>query len=145
MTRSQRIAALFRWCGHPFRSVARALMVLVNLTPRQMQSLTTLALIGGIIANSGWIYLYVQGVRREARSGMPYSSPFFAISLDVVQWLAICSGLFALFMCLIAFGADWLRVKYKDFEAGTGREAGKAARAVADAADDKAEQIEGES
>ncbi|QDP54396.1 MAG: hypothetical protein Unbinned4120contig1000_48 [Prokaryotic dsDNA virus sp.] len=118
----------------PFRALARAIGFLVDLTPRQMQSLCTLSLIGGIIANSFWIYLYVLGVRREAKAGMPFDSPYFEVALDVVQYLAIMSGGFALFMCLIAFGADWLRIKYKDFEAGTGRgeDAAEAAKKTAD-------------
>ncbi len=65
---------------------------------------------------------------------MPFDSPYFEVALDVVQYLAIMSGGFALFMCLIAFGADWLRIKYKDFEAGTGRgeDAAEAAKKTAD-------------
>lgn len=145
MTKTQRLQSVLRWVATPFRAVARAIGFLVDLTPQQMQSLCTLSLIGGIIANSFWIYLYVMGVRREARNGMPFDSPYFEVALDVVQYLAIMSGGFALFMCLIAFGADWLRIKYKDFEAGTGRTAEtaahQAAEKVAEAAGQAADQF----
>lgn len=143
MTKTQRLQSVLRWSATPFRAAARAIGFLVDLTPQQMQSLCTLSLIGGIIANSFWIFLYVTGVRREAAAGMSFDSPYFAVALDVVMYLSIMSGGFALFMCLIAFGADWLRIKYKDFEAGTGRGEQKAAHdaaeQVADAAGDAAD------
>lgn len=115
------VRGFLSYLGTPLRKCAGALMVLVNLSPRQMQALCTLAMIGGIMANSFWIYLYVSGVRRAVDEGMRFDSPYFTIALDVVQWLAIMSGCFALFMSLIAFGAEWLRVKYRDVELGAGR------------------------
>lgn len=115
-----KLAAFMRWLGSPFRAMARALMTLISLSPRQMQSVCTLSMIGGIIANSFWTFLYITGVRRAVDEGMDYASPYFDVATSTVQYLAIMSGCFALFMCLIAFGADWLRIKYKDFEAGAG-------------------------
>lgn len=112
------LRAMGRVLTSPFRLVIQGLGVLVRLTPRQMQSLCTLAMILGIIANSFWICIYVTGVREEVRRGMPFNSPYFQVAIDVVEYLAIMSGCFALFMCLIAFGADWLRLKYKDVELG---------------------------
>lgn len=117
------LAIFFRAIFYPFRRLGHAIGFLVDLSPQQMQSLCTLSLIGGIVANSFWIWLYVAGVRRAAAGGMPFDSPYFTVALEVVQYLAIMSAIFALFMCLIAFGADWLRIKYKDFEAGVRRDA----------------------
>lgn len=140
---SSTVSRFLRWIATPFRVFARAMMVLVDLSPRQMQALCTLSMIGGIMANSFWIWIYVNKVERAALLGLDPSSPLFTVTLSVVKYLAIMSGCFALFMCLVAFGADWIRVKYKNFEAGTGKkEAAEAARLVADAADDVADDIE---
>ena len=135
------ISRFMHWLGTPFRTVGRATMVLVNLTPRQMQALCTLSMIGGIITNSFWVWLYIVKVERAALLGLDAGSPLFTVTLSAVKYLSIMSGGFALFMCLIAFGAEWIRVKYKNFEAGTGRDAAEAAREVADAADEAAEDI----
>ncbi|WP_417615284.1 hypothetical protein [Parasphingorhabdus sp.] len=142
MNWAERTSRILQWIGTPFRVVARAAMVLVNLTPRQMQAACTLSMIGGIISNSVWIWLYIGKVERAALLGLDPESPLFTVTLSAVKYLSIMSGGFALFMCLIAFGAEWIRVKYKDFEAGTSRRAADAAREVADAADDAADAIE---
>lgn len=118
------LAAFVHWLGKPFRAAARSIAFMVDLTPRQMQSLCTLALIGGIMANSFWQYLYVSGVRRAAMSGMPFNSPYFEVATNAVKWLAMMSGGFAMFMCLIAFGADWLRFKMRDIEFDAGHDNG---------------------
>ena len=135
------VGHFLHWAGKPFRVLARATMVLVDLSPRQMQALCTLSMIGGIMANSFWIYVYVNKVERAAFMGLSVNHPLFEVAMSVVKYLSIMSGCFALFMCLIAFGAEWIRVKYKNFEAGTGKDATEAAREVADAADDAADTI----
>lgn len=146
MTWLQKVAAnasrFLHWLGTPFRVIGNASMWLVDLTPRQMQSLCTISMIGGIVANSFWTYVYIIKVEKAVLLGVPSDSPLFELILSVVKYLAIMSGGFALFMCLIAFGAEWIRVKYKGLEAGAGRDAKDAAREVADAADDAADKIE---
>jgi hypothetical protein len=134
---------LMMWLGTPLRVMARATMVLVNLTPRQMQSACTLSMIGGIIANSVLIWFYVNKIERATLLGLDPTSPLFTVTLSVVKYLAVMSMAFALFMCLIAFGAEYIRLKYKDFEAGTSRGAKDAAREVAEAADEAADAISG--
>lgn len=134
-------ARFFHWLGTPLRVLSGAIAWLVDLTPRQMQSLCTLAMIGGIIANSFWTWLYVDKAERAAYMGLAIDSPLFHLIYSTVKYLAFMSGGFALFMCLIAFGAEWLKINYKDFDLGVGKDAKEAANEVADAAADKAEQI----
>jgi len=137
-----RISSFMHWLGTPLRVLARAMMILVDLSPRQMQALCTLALIGGIVANSFWIWIYISKVEVAVAAGVDPNSPLFTVLLSIVKYLAIMSGVFSLFMSLIAFGAEWIRVKFKQFEAGTGKDSKEAAREVADAADDAADEIE---
>lgn len=120
-----RVTGFLAWVGTPFRVMARALMVLVNLTPRQMQALCTLAMIGGIVALSWQNALYVAMVKSAIGSRVAFDHPFYEIVLDQARYNSWIIGGFALFMSLIAFGAEWLRVRYKDFEAGTGRGEGE--------------------
>lgn len=135
------VARFFHWLGTPFRVLSGAVGWLVDLTPRQMQSLCTIAMIGGIIANSVWTWLYVRKVERAAYLGVPIDSPLYELIFSVVKYIAITSGLFALGCWLIAFGAEWMRVKYKNLDLGVGKDAKDAAAEVAEAASDKAEQI----
>ena len=117
----QGVVDVFYWLATPFRATGRAIRFIVDLTPQQMQSFATLSMIAGIMANSVWVYIYVRGIRTEIKNGMdPQDNPFFEASLDVIFYTSLMSGMFALFVSAIAFGADYLQVRYKDLSIGAG-------------------------
>src|SRR3546814_18591257 len=47
-----KVGEFFHWMGHPFRAVANAFSLLVNLTSRQVKALFSLAMLGGMITLS---------------------------------------------------------------------------------------------
>ena len=116
-----RIGSISHWLMTPVRAIIRGLSVLVNLTPRQMQAFCTLAMIGGIIANSVWSHLYLREVKEAAEAGMAFESPYFAIAEDMIMYLAAMSLAFAFTMSMVAFGAEWFSIKAKDIEASAGK------------------------
>lgn len=115
-----RLAHFARWCGHPFRAVARGLMVLINLSREQMRALFSVAMIGGIIAlstqNMVLIIMEWLGVE-DTQPG----SLFGRMVLNQQWWNnAIMAG-FAAILGLVVFGADYFRAKVdqKEIEFGS--------------------------
>lgn len=141
MTRAR---AFLSWLATPFRVIARGMMVLVNLTPRQMQALVTLFVIGGLMVYCWHQWFYVALARAMATDPrVSDDSPAWDVLTDAASSNFWLSAGCLLTLCAIAFGAEWLRVKYKDFEAGTSRSAQEAAQDVADAAQDEADSMGG--
>jgi len=119
------LGSFFHWLGAPFRMIGRAAMVLVNLDRRQMRSVFSLGMLGGIIALSMQnvallygAYAAPQPIARESLVGV--------MALSQQFWNnAIMAG-FAAILGLVVWGADYLKAKYKDAELETGsREAGE--------------------
>ena len=115
------IARFFHWLGTPFRALARGLMVLVCLSPRQIQSLVTLFVSGGIIVYSWQAWFYVLLARNMARDDVPAESPAWQVLQDSAAnlfWLTLAC---VATLCLIAWGAKWLSVKYRDADFSAGK------------------------
>lgn len=115
-----RVSAFFRWLGHPFRALANAFRLLVNLTSQQIKALFSLAMLGGMISLSAQNALLTFVAKRAVEEGDTFRSYF-----DLIQeQMRFNSGLiawFALIMGLIVFGADFFRARIGDKEVGFGR------------------------
>lgn len=117
----EKLRAFFHWFGSPFRALARGLMVLVCLTPRQIQSLCTIFLIGGIIVFSWQQWFYVMLARSMARTVPDESKAWDVLisSSDHLFWLLLgCM----VAICLIAWGATHFAAKIREIEVRAGRE-----------------------
>jgi len=124
------------WLMTPVRAIIRGIMVLVNLSPLQMAALCTLAMLGGIISNSFQMYLYFQKVEQAALMGLDNTSPLYSTADKIILYLSIMSAVFALTTCLIAFNAEWFRVKGKDWEAMAGKKNTQMPEPTAEKTDD---------
>lgn len=115
-----RVSAFFRWLGHPFRALANAFRLLVNLTSQQIKALFSLAMFGGMISLSAQNALLTYVAKQAVEQGDTFRSYF-----DLIQeQMRFNSGLiawFALIMGLIVFGADFFRARIGDKEVGFGR------------------------
>jgi len=114
------IQFFMRWLGHPFRTIARACMFLVNLDQTQIRALFGLGMLGGIVAlslqNIGLIIM-VRRVLGEASPG----SLFGQMAMDQQWWNnAIMAG-FGGILGLVVFGADYFKFKHGETEGGFGR------------------------
>lgn len=130
MTGPQRF---WRFVGTPFRAV-------VSLTQRQVRSLFAIAMLAGIIALSAenWV---IMGLAHHAVVQGDTFRIWFDLLLERSRYNSILQGFFALIMGLVVFGADYFRAKWGDNELSAGQGEAKAARKVADAADDEADKI----
>lgn len=115
--------------------MTRLWKALLSLTRQQVRSLYAIAMLAGIVALSAesWVLL---GLASGAEG------QWFQLLLERLRIVSGLTGLFALIVALTVFGADYFKAKFRDVEFESG--AKQAAREVADAADDKAAQIEGE-
>lgn len=115
-----RVSAFFRWLGFPFRALANAFRLLVNLTSQQIKALFSLAMLGGMISLSAQNALLTYVAKQAVEQGDTFRSYF-----DLIQeQMRFNSGLiawFALIMGLIVFGADFFRARIGDKEVGFGR------------------------
>lgn len=115
-----KIQCFLRWIGHPFRSVSRGFMFLINLNQTQIRALFSLGMLGGIIAlslqNIGLIVM-VRRVLGEASPG----SLFGHMAMDQQWWNnAIMAG-FGGILGLVVFGADYFKFKHGETEGGFGK------------------------
>lgn len=112
--------AFFHWLGHPFRAVANAFSLLVNLTSRQIKALFSLAMLGGMITlsfqNIGLTY-----VAKDATEKGEVYMRFFNLIQEQMRFNSALIAWFAIIMGLIVFGADYFRAKVGDKEVGFGR------------------------
>ena len=103
------------------RTVGLIAMTLINLDGRQVRSIFSLSLLGGIVAlsfqNIGLIYLAKQSLER----GDTYR-PLFNLLQGQVQFNSGLIAWFAGIMGLVVFGADYFRAKLgaKSLEMGRG-------------------------
>lgn len=115
-----RLATILHWLGHPFRALACALRVLINLTQTQIRALFSLGMLGGIIALSLQNIGLIVMVRRVLGDASP-GSLFGQMALNQQWWNnAIMAG-FGLILGLVVFGADWLKARWGDQEIGIGK------------------------
>lgn len=114
------VSAFFRWLGYPFRALANAFRLLVNLSSQQIKALFSLAMLGGMISLSVQNTLLTYVAKQAVEQGDTFRSYF-----DLIQeQMRFNSGLiawFALIMGLIVFGADFFRARIGDKEVGFGR------------------------
>ena len=115
-----KVGIFFHWLGHPFRAMANAFSLLVNLTSRQVKALFSLAMLGGMISLSFQNALLTYVAKSAVEQGDTFRAYF-----DLIQeQMRFNSGLiawFAVIMGLIVFGADYFRAKVGDKEVGFGR------------------------
>lgn len=113
------LTAIGRGLGYPFRACGAACRFLIDLTPGQMKSLLTLAMIGGIVAISGqnvW-YLFMAKAALHAHG----HKEFFDLVTEQMKFNSYLQAWFAFIMGMIVFGADYVRAKFLGHELGLGR------------------------
>lgn len=141
------IAAVWHWLGGPWRAFKGFWVALINMDRRQMRSLFSIAMLGGIIALSfqnGGLILMVRALLRDAAPG----SLFGQMALNQQLWNNIIIMVFCVSLALIVWGADYFTAKYKGGEISAGRGVDEArveaAKRVEQAAHDERKEIEQE-
>lgn len=122
------LGTFFRWLGHPFRALARGAMVLVNLDRRQMRSVFSLGMLGGIVALSFQNLALLFQAYTAHIAGQPVTQESLLGEMVLVQQFwnnAIMAG-FATILGLVVWGADYLRAKFGEKELAVGRRAAAA-------------------
>jgi len=117
---TDRITRLTAWLGKPFHAMARGLMVLVNLSGKQMRALFSLAMIGGMIASSFQNVYYLVLAKDAVERGEQYL-PLFGLIAKQITFNSYLIAWFAGIMGLIVFGADYFRAKHGETEVGFGK------------------------
>lgn len=118
---TSRAGAILHWLGTPFRSIAAAFRVLVNLSRQQMRALFSLAMIGGIIALSTQNVAYTLLARQAVHDGETFR-PLFLLIQEQMRFNSGLIAWFAVILGLVVFGADYFRAKVagKEIEFGRG-------------------------
>lgn len=115
-----KVAAFFRWLGHPFRAVANAFSLLVNLTSRQIKAMFSLGMLGGMISLSMQNALLTYVAKSAVEQGDTFRA-YFDLIQEQMRFNSALTAWFAVIMGLIVFGADYFRAKVGDKEVGFGR------------------------
>ena len=104
-------------------AVARAIRAAFDLDRRQVRSVFSLALLGGIIALSveNWILL---ALAYDAIRDGGSLKVWWGLLIERTRYNSALQGWFAVIMALVVFGADYFRAKYGDSEVGFGRRKG---------------------
>lgn len=108
----------------PFRATIAGLTVLVNLTGRQMRALFSIAMLGGMIANSATNWFYVNLVHHMVKEG-EINMSFFGMIMEQMRFNSGLTAWFAVILGLIVFGADYLRAKHGETEISFGKDTGQ--------------------
>ncbi len=116
-----KIQCFLHWVGHPFQSVSRGCVFLINLNHTQIRALFSLGMLGGIIAlslqNIGLIVM-VKHILGEASPG----SLFGQMAMDQQWWNNVIMAGFGGILGLVVFGADYLKFKHGKTEGSFGKE-----------------------
>jgi len=103
----------WRFIGTPFRAV-------IGLTSKQVKSLFSIAMLGGIIVMSWQNIALTFTAARAVEKGDTYRI-FFDLIQEQMRFNSILIAWFAIIIGLIVFGADYMRAKWGDKEVGFGR------------------------
>lgn len=114
------VSAFFGWLGYPFRALANAFRLLVNLSSRQIKALFSLAMLGGMISLSAQNALLTYVAKQAVEQGDTFRS-YFNLIQEQMRFNSALIAWFALIMGLIVFGADFFRARIGDKEIGFGR------------------------
>ncbi len=104
------IARFLHWLATPLRAS-------LGLSPAQVRSLYSVAMLAGIVALSGFGVLTVW----KAEDAALHNHEWFRLLVEVTRYIFLLIGGFALGVLLIVFGADWFKAKYGDKEIGFGK------------------------
>lgn len=113
-------AAAWRFVTTPYRMVVSVLIVLVNLSARQMRAIFSLAMLGGIVALSAQNVIYIAWAKQAIALGDNYM-PWFGLLADQIRFHSWLIGVLSGIVGMVVIGADWLRAKYGQFEIGVGK------------------------
>lgn len=116
--------------------MTRLFRALIGLSREQVRSLYSVAMLAGIVALCGAGALLIW----QAESAALVNVLWFKLLAEVIRYVFALIALFALIVGMTVFGAERFKIKMGDKEFSA---QGDAAREVADAADDKATEIEG--
>lgn len=102
----------WRFLGTPFRAI-------VALNFRQVRSLYSIAMLCGIISLSmeNWVYMLLA---HHAISEGETLKIWLGMLVERTRYNSALQALFALFMCLVVFGAEAFRAKWGDKELSAG-------------------------
>lgn len=128
---SRFFAALWHFLTAPYRMVVSILIVLVNLSARQMRAIFSLAMLGGIVALSAQNVIYIAWAKQAIALGENYM-PWFGLLADQIRFHSWLIGVLSGIVGMIVIGADWLRAKYGQLEIGLGKGPSPADKALPD-------------
>lgn len=132
-------SALWRFITAPYRMIATILHTLVNLTARQMRAIFSLAMLGGIVALSGQNAAYTYWAKDAVEQGERLL-PWFNLLAEQIRFNSWLIAFFSGIMGLVVYGADYLRAKFGQFEASTGK--GPADKSLPDDVPDEPDELD---
>ena len=112
-------AHIWRVLTSPWRAFVAMLVVLVNLSARQMRSVFSLFMLAGIVALSALVVMLTNEIERSF--GVGIGNRYVEILFWVVRFFCYLMAWFSGIMGLVVFGADWLRARYGNAEFGFGQ------------------------
>lgn len=107
------LARFWHWLGTPFRAI-------ISLTSRQVKSLFSIAMLGGIIVMS-WQNIALSFIAMQAVEKGDTYRPFFDLIQEQMRFNSGLIAWFAFILGLIVFGADVFRAKWGDKELSAGK------------------------
>lgn len=107
------LGRFWQWLGTPFRAI-------VGLSGRQIKSLFSVAMLGGIIVMSWQNIALSFAAARAVDKGDTYRI-FFDLIQEQMRFNSGLIAWFAVILGLIVFGADFMRAKWGDKEVGFGK------------------------
>jgi len=124
MSRSELASRALHVLGLPFRLLWSALTSIANLSPSQIRSLVTVAFLAGMISLSGenWAITFAADHASHrfaedaegARTLLQFLTERMRYISGLQAWLALILG-------AVILGADYVRLKMGNYEAGLGR------------------------
>ena len=107
------LSRFWRFIGTPFRAI-------ISLTSRQVKSLFSIAMLGGIIVMSWQNVALSFAAARAVDKGDTFRI-FFDLIQEQMRFNSALIAWFAFILGLIVFGADFMRAKWGDKELGFGK------------------------
>ncbi len=103
--------------------IIRCIKAILALTREQVRALYSIAMLFGIVALSveSWVLLGI--AYNAAQEGE--ASAFFGLLVTRLRYVSVLTGMFALIVALVVFGADYFRAKWGDNELSAGKGEGK--------------------
>lgn len=108
------VRGFLRWLGHPIIVIGRVFKFLADMTPQQIQSISALFMLGGIVSYNVQDLFIVALLRVCTGRGCDAMADQLSRHHVIVLALVAVVG-------AIAWGAGWFNLKWREFELRSGR------------------------